>query len=363
MWKHSIHNTITGAKLLDIEPSSGSWRRALGGGGQGLHVVQLRDGRNEDITPALARQLSEPNQASIAVRWNDTVLYAGTITRAVYAIGTGALAIHHEEGIRGLLRNRTTFGVGGGYAGGDLVISGRSAAGAVRAILFRGAGGTWGASWDLPIDLPADAAGGVSFTSRRWDFHLIDDLLGQMEALGWEIDFRPYLTAGGALRYETIVGSRISAGSLEFVVTAEKTPVTGLTVTRDGSKQLSGVFVLGKGSEDKMLRGEAGFVAGPVIPVRDAVRSRKDVASAARLDDMAMADLVEHRYPTEQWDFSLIAEVDDEVELLDVAALIPGVTLRMLTSGDEYIPDDTHSMRMLAVSGDLSRTLKPEVQA
>lgn len=362
MWRFSIHNTISGAKLLDINPSDGSWRRALGGGGQGQHVLRLRDGEQE-ITPAVARQLSEPNAASIAVRWDETVLYAGTISRAVYERDTGELTIHHNEGIRELLRNRTTFGVGGGYVDGDLVVTNRAAHSVVRAILYRGAGGTWGASWDLPIDLPADAAGSLSFTWRRWDFHMIDDLLGQVEALGWEIDFRPYLTAGGVLRYETIVGSRIAAGTLEFVVTAEKTPVTGLAVSRDGSKQLSGVFVLGKGSEDKMLRGEAGFVAGPTIPVRDAVRSRKDVSSAARLDEMAMADLLEHRYPTEQWDFSLQAEVDaDDAELLDVAALIPGVTLRLISSGDSFIPDGSHSMRMLAIRGDMSRTLKPEVQ-
>lgn len=361
MWKFSIHNTISGAKLLDIEPSSGAWRRALGGGGDGQHTLKLREGKQE-ITPTIARQLSEPNQASIAVRWDDTVLYAGTISQAVYSRDNGELTIHHDEGIRGLLRNRTTFGVGGGYADGHLVVTNRSAAGAVRAILFRGAGGTWGATWDLPIDLPADAAGAISFTWRRWDYPLIDDLLGQVEALGWEIDFRPYLNSNGTLRYETIVGSRIAAGTLEFVLTAEKTPVRRLTVTRDGSKQLSGVFVLGKGSEDKMLRGEAGFVAGPTIPVRDAVRSRKDVSSQARLTDMAMADLLEHRSPTEQWDFSLVAEVDGDAELLDVGGLIPGATMRLLSSGDNFIPDGTHSMRMVAVRGDMTRTLKPEVQ-
>src|SRR5690606_32924655 len=143
-----------------------------------------------------------------------------------------------------------------------------------------------------------------------------------------------------ALRYETIVGSRIGAGTLEFNVTAEKTPVNGLTITRDGEQQLSGVFVLGKGSEDKMLRGEAGFVAGPTIPVRDAVRSREDGGSTARLTDMAMADLLAHRYPTEQWDFSLVADVDDQgQEALDVAKLIPGATLRMISFGDDFITD------------------------
>jgi hypothetical protein len=363
MWRFSIHNTISGAKLLDVEPSDGSWRRALGGGGQGQHTLQLREGKQE-IGSSVARQLSEPNQASLAVRWNDTCMYAGTISRAVYARGTGALTAHHNEGIRELLRNRTTFGVGGGYGGGDLIVSNRSASGAVRAILYRGAGGEWGSTWDLPIDLPADGAGSISFPWRRWDFHMIDDLLGQIEALGYEVDFRPYFTAGGSLRYQTIVASKITAGTHEFVVTAEKTPVTGLTVTRDGSKQLSGVFVLGKGSEDKMLRGEAGFVGGPTIPVRDAVRSRKDVASTARLDEMAMADLLEHRSPTEQWDFSLVAEVGrDGGEQLNVGGLIPGATLRMLSFGDNFIPDGAHTMRLLAISGDMTRTLKPEVQA
>src|SRR5690606_34936418 len=98
MWRFSIHNTISGAKLLDVDPSDGSWRRALGGGGSGQHTLQLRD-VSTGLPPATARLLSEPNQASIAVRWADTCLYAGTISRAVYARNTGALTIHHNEGI------------------------------------------------------------------------------------------------------------------------------------------------------------------------------------------------------------------------------------------------------------------------
>lgn len=357
MWRVSFHNTISGTKMLDVQPSDGSWRRTLGGGGSGQHTLQLRS-RGEELSRAAARTLSEPNAASVAVRWNDTVLYAGTIVSSSYNRTTGALTVSHNEGIRELLRNRTTFGVGGGYVDGDLIVTGRAAHAVVRAILIRGAGGAWGSTWDLPIDLPPDAAGAISFTWRNWDFHMIDDLLGQVEALGWEIDFRPYMTPAGVLRYETVVGSKINAGSLEFHATAEKTPVQGLTVTRDGSKQLSGVFVLGKGSEAKMMRGEAGFMSGPDIPVRDAVRSRKDVSSVARLNEMAVADLTANRYPVEQWDFSLVAEDDG----WDVGQLIPGTNLTMLASGDEFIPDGAHPLRLLGVSGDMSRTLKPEVQ-
>lgn len=365
MWRFSIHDTISGAKLLDVQPSSGSWRRVLGGGGQGQHTLQLR-AAGEGLPQNVARQLSEPNAASLAVCWDDACLYAGAVIDVGYARSSGVLTLGHNEGIREILRNRTTFGVGAisgigpGYGSGDLVVSGRSAAGAVRAILQRGAG-QWGGLWALPIDLPPDGAGPISFTWRRWDFHMIDELLEQVEALGYEIDFRPYLTAAGALRYQTVVSSKITAGTLEFVATAEKTPVTGLKVKRDGSKQLTGVFMLGKGTEDKMLKGGAGNFPGPTIPVRDAVRSQKAVADVDRLNEMAAADLAAHRYPVEQWDFSLVAETDDG-EALDVGALIPGVTIRMLTSGDEFIPDGVHEMRMVAVGGDMTRTLKPEVQ-
>lgn len=362
MWGVSIHDTMSGAKLLDIDPSDGTWRRGLGGGGQGSHTLQLRD-QQSDLTPALARQISEPNATTTAVGWDGFCLYAGTNTRAVYSRDTGALSISHNEGPRGLLANRTTFGVGGGYPAGDLVVTDRSAAGAVRAILYRGAGGSWGSTWNLPIDLPADAAGSISFTWRRWDFHMIDDLLGQVEALGYEIDFRPYFTPTKDLRYLTVVSPRISTLPLEFSITAEQSLVSGLTVTRDGNKQLSGVFTLGKGSEDKMLRGESGFIAGPTIPVRDAVRSRKDVGSTARLADMSTADLEEHRSPTEQWDFSLTAALDEHGnELLDMQRLIPGAELTLHTSGDEFIPDGAHAMRLIGIGGDMTRTLKPEVQ-
>lgn len=362
MWGFSIHNTISGARLLDVQPSDGSWRRVLGGGGSGQHALQLR-AAGEELSPDVVLQLGEPNAASFAVAWNGSCLYAGTVIDDDYAESTGAYTISHNEGIRDLLRNRSTFGVGGGYADGDLVVSNKSASGVVRAILERGAGGMWGPTWDLPIDLPADGAGSISFTWRRWDFHTIDDLLVQVEKLGYEIDFRPYFTAGGALRYQTVVASKITAGTFEFNIKAERSPVTNLHVKRNGSKQLSGVFVLGKGSEDKMLRGEAGFMDGPVIPVRDAIRSMKDVGDADRVNEMAAADLAANRKPIEQWDFSLVAELDkDGTEMLDVAALIPGATMRMLSSGDERIPDGVHPLRMVSIAGDMTRTLKPEVQ-
>jgi len=353
MWGIQFHDTITGEPLLRAEASEGAWRRALGRGG-GQHTFPVQD---RALGSSVWRQVTEPNACTLAVLWDGFPVYAGLVTRAVYEFG-GALKVHHSEGFRALMGQRMTFGVGG-YVSGDLQVTDRSSSGTVRAILLRALASDRGypANWQLPLDLPEDGAGGFSALWRRWDFLTIEDLLTQVEGLGNQIDFHPYYDENGWLRFETRLGPPLPGGQFEWNVTAPQSAVSSLTVTTDGTKQLSGCFYIGKGSEADMLWGEAGFIPGPGGPIRDMARSTKDVDDTTRLTNMAMADLVEHRYPITQYDLTV------DAGSVDVPSLVPGAKVRLESYGDPYLEDGARDLTVVGVSGDMSWTLKPEVQS
>lgn len=358
MWSFAIHDTITGQPLADVFPSAGSWRRSLGQG-SGSHTFQLLDAATK-LDASTWRDLTQPNARTLAVKWLGKPVYAGLLLSSEYDHDKGTLTVSHSD-VRALFGQRLTFGVST-FGGGDLSVAGKSAAGVVRAILDR-AVNSWGSTWRLPLDLPADGAGTYSFTWHNYEWITIDDLLKQIEALGFQIDLAPYLDANGWLRWQARVGSPLTGTQLEFPVTVEKSAVSDLTVRTDGTRQLSGCFYMGKGTEADMRFGEAGFVAGPTIPVRDAARSAKDVADTNHLNDMAMTDLVMHRSPIVQWDFSLVAEQDKAGnELLDVAAVQPGARIQLECYGDPFLADGSTNYLVIGVSGDMTRTLKPEVQ-
>ena len=351
MWHLWSHDARTGDPQLEMFPSGGSWERRLNGGDSWSADIPLR---KQGIDPATARALLQPNNRMLSVRRGDDLVAGGCIETTVYK-RTDGLVSPSVVSPRVILRNRLTFNLNN-YVGGDLKITSRSASGAARAILSRAM--QWAESWILPIDLPADGAGDFSADWKNYQILTIDDLLQQVEDEGNEVDFLPYLT-GGQLRFQTRVGAPISSGSTDLPVTAPESPVTDLQVTFDGSKQLSGVFYAGAGSEKDMVTNFAWFIDGPGMVNRDASRTdQKDVRDPAKLAKIAMADLVAHRAPIEQWSFNI--QVSDE---LPPSRIRPGTVLRMDVRGDDWIPDGVYTHRVIAISGTFgSDTVKVEVQ-
>lgn len=355
MWSFSVHNTISGAKLLGLtrEVSAGRWGRSPGAG-SGSHLVQLRDDE-EPIPPEVARDMARPNECTFVVAWDGVPMYAGLILKADYSRDAGTLTLQHSD-IRVLFKERLTFGVTG-YALGDLTITGKSRSGLVRGILQRAIYHWALSTWRLPIDLPADGAGSESLSVRNWEWATIEDLLQRVEKSGATIDFDPYYDSNGGLRWATRVGVPTLPGiQYEWVVTAADTPVTGLTVSLDGSAQLSGCFYMGKGAEADMRVGEAGFIGGPTIPVRDAARSAKDESDISKLNQMALTDLQENRSAKAEWAFDLVADGS-----WDPSGVKPGARLKLWTYGDDFVVDGFTDLAVTGVSGDMGFVLKPEV--
>lgn len=354
MWSFTVHNTITGAPLLPVKAASGRWSR-VPGSGSGEHVVQLLDA-DEPVPRSVAQSIARPNECTLAVAWNGVVVYAGLIVVGRYARNSGTLLLRHSD-IRTLFKERLTFGVTS-YALGDLSMTGKTTRALVRGIVDRAVYHWANSTWRLPIDLPDDAAGAHDLVVKNWEWATIEDLLQRVEKIGVTIDFDPYYTSDGSLRWATRVGGPWLPGNqFEWVATAADTPVTNLEVELDGTAQLSGCFYMGKGAEADMRVGEAGFIGGPTIPVRDAARSAKDESDTAKLNEMALTDLQKNRSARRTTSFDLVADGS-----WNVGNLKPGARVRLITSGDAFIDDGSQDLVVTGVSGDMSHVLKPEVQ-
>jgi len=353
MFETRIFDTISGAHLLTVEPSDASWAAKLDGSGQGSITVPLR---GQGIPRATARDLFRANARCVAhVDESGTVIAAGLLLRPDYSRDDGSVTIGWVD-IRHLIDQRLGFGVGSYGPGGDLTVTSKSRSGAARALLSRALHDGTEPQWELPIDLPSDSSGSFTRTWRHYEFATMNDGLEEIEAEGVEVYFDPYLSSG-SLRWATRVAAPIALGGFDLPVTSEASSVVGLHVKSDGSKQLTGVIYSGNGAGSKKITAWAGH--GPyTIPIRDAHRTADTVKTVAQLQRIADADLAEHFYPVEQWSFGV--RLDETVK---AAAVKPGRLLRMDVRGDEWIPDGMYTQRVVGVSGDLTQTVTPEVQA
>lgn len=348
MWRFYVHETITGNRIEEVHPVSGRWVRRLNGRGDGSHSFVLAD---DEFTQTEWRAMFTPNSRVLVVAWNDTPVYAGLISETTYHFDTGTVAVSHKE-LRALFAARLTFGVNV-YPQGDLAFTGKSASGAVRAILARAV--QWSSEWDLPITLPSDGSGSLSKSWKRYQVHTIEDCLSEIEAEGWEIDFRPTFS-GTALRWVVTVGKPIVRGLEDFNLTAPECPLEGVSVSLDGSEQLTGVFVSGNGTGADIVTAWAGNAGANTIPIRDAARTGGQERDTAVLGRIAAAYLEEFDTPLVRWSFT--ASLSDDVS---PAVFLPGERVALVTHGDLWVADGSRTVRCIALSGDMSWRVRPEV--
>lgn len=350
MWRFFLHDTITGAKLEEVWPSAGSWTRRLNGQGSGSHTFQLGDTLT-GLGRTLWRDFLTPNSRTLVVAWGQTPVYAGIISQTRYSRDAGAVVVQHQE-LRSLFKARLTFGVNV-YPQGDLTITNRSAAGAVRAILARAV--QWSSEWNLPLTLPADGAGSISKAWKRHQILTIEDCLQEIEAEGWEIDFLPTYDSAMKLTWVARVGNPISGDLTDYHLGADGSPLTDVTVTIDGTDQLTGVFVSGNGTGPDIVTAWAGSTAGQVIPIRDASRPGGSERETAALQRIAQAYLDDWSTPVVQWSFA--------VNLESVSPLVfrPSERVKLITKDDLWVADGDRTVRVVALSGDMSLSVRPEV--
>lgn len=350
-----VHDTISGIRLRRAFPLSGTWTSKVDGVGDSTLAFKIGDAR-WGFDRATARDLFQSNKRTLVVTWGDHVESATVNATPEWDRDTGVLTVKGRS-VREFASQRMTFGVNN-YANGDLTITNRTHAAAVRAILIRMT--QWSADWALPLDLPADAAGTYSKPVKNYDVAFIESLLGQIEAEGYEIGFRPYLDANFALRYQVQVSPQVTVGAATLLpVSVKKSPVKGLRVTEDGTQLLTGVFVVGNGTEADMTSGWAGTGGSSGMPIRDASITVKDVRDTAALTRIASAELAARVSPIVQRSFSVQVGETFSPELVS-----PGRLLDMDVRGDSWLLDGMSRFRVISTRGEYgSLTVSPEVQA
>lgn len=350
MWEFWIHDTRTGAPQMQVYPSACPWTRRLTGTGTGSATFRLTD---ETSLPGEARDLLTPTARTLVVRWGRFVAYAGLVTRLVYDRDAATITASTLE-LRGLFSKRPTGGALNYGSSWNLNIQNKSASGAVRMILQRVLGIT--SAHALPVDLPADGAGSYSRDVRYWETVTAADLFDEVEKTGVEIDFRPYLTETGMLRWAAEVSARIERGASDFTVNAENSVVRGLTVTEDGTAQATGIIVTGKGTgADMRVQGASANPYG--IPARDEKREAKDVSSPIMLLTQANYAMAEAQDLLEQWSLGVRLE-----KPVTPDAVQPGRILRLDVRDDPWLLDGVYARRVIALAGDMTLNVKPEVQ-
>lgn len=359
MWSYAIHDTREGTLIDIVRPATVSWTRRLNGRGTGSASFVLSDPGVLIEPQSTLRAVFDDNRRTFVVKWGEGpgahVAYAGVITDSDYDKDTQTLTVNFTE-IRMLFGKRHTGGVNQYGSFWNLTITGKSPAGAVRAILDKGL--TPSSNWALPIDLPADGAGSVSMKVDYFAVRSIEDLIAEVEGRGFQVDFRPYLTAAGLLRWEArVLSDTAYEGVTDLPVSPRESSVTGLKVKKNGAKRVTGILAIGEGRGEVMLSAWAG-TGGGVIPIRDERRDAKKVKTLDALQAFADAELAKWQNSVEQWSFAV--QLGDAIE---PDALQPARLLRMDVRGDVWLPDAVYTMRVVALAGGTGLSVTPEVQS
>ncbi len=358
MWSFWICDTQTGVKQLRMWPSASRATRKLNGAGTGSHTFQLR---RDGLTRAQHQDLFSEWRRTIVVCWNGRPVYAGLITGSDYSTETGAITVDTAE-LRTILTRRFPFGIGT-YVGGTLIIPNRSLRGLVYQLVFYGTQGARSPVWNLPIIAPTwDEAGDQSRNYFNYEFHTIEAAISELQDVegGPDIDFAPRWSSTGTLEWELRVGSaavpRLGGPAFEFNITAAKSGTFNVRLRSNGSKMVTGVFTVGKGSEADMRHGEdATLAVAGGIPSLDVTRQMKDQDDVGILDAHSRSEVATYKAPTKQLSFSVSA-----ADVMDTA--LPGSTYRLYFKGDEMIDDGWQLMWSLGYSIDLSRNVTIDVQ-
>lgn len=360
MWTHWICSTITGEKLVQVEPHQGSFSRKLNGVGSGSHefvtstigvgasVAARRISRN-DLTRTWARTLVQC--------WDDKPLYAGIIT-GKEPKGDG-VTINTVE-LRELFKYRTTFGANGysGFEDGKFVHKDQSLASIAGQLLWVLMVGRT-ANWQLPLILPP--RGMVGTEDRDYhDFNLpvVETELAAIQNAegGPDLDFEPSWNANGNLQWTSRVGD-LSGNTLEWNLSVPQPPLTDFGFSEDGNAQGNVFYAVGNGSDRDLKVATSATLLAADEPALERVVQHSQERKVPVLQGLANEDLRTFQKATRQYAFSMQAD-----GRYGAANLRLGQTARTYTRGDDWLEDGWLNHRLVGFSGDLSNTIKLQLQ-
>ena len=368
-WSYWLCDTITGDKLLEVEPASGSWSRLLNISGSGRHTFvpgALDADGDRLIDRATWRDATTPWACTLVQCWDDVPVYAGVITGRPYDRDTQMLTLNHTD-LRSLFTARFTFGAvywedeDAGIPG-HLTITSKSLVSAVGLVLQNACITPVGFTTDysVPLVLPSLVESGT-YTNRidNFNFVKVTDFLSELQEMdgGPDVEFAPQWSGSDKLEWVVRAGG-LTGGTFDFDLSDPACPVSSARFTEDALKQVTGVIGIGEGFGAEIVAGGQTVAqqSDAEIPARDEVVPWRMVKSIPYAASLATGRLATYKYPTTQPALTVLAS---EVSPLD---LVLGSIVTVTDSGDPFLLDGPTEYRLVGLSGGVGLEVQLSVQ-
>lgn len=342
-----VADTRTG-RILDELPALPRWTTALNAAGQASIDVPLTDAglASRDI-----RRITLPARASLVVVYGTEPVWAGPIWSHRYSAASRVLSLT-AAGLWSLLDSRYVLPVLASNvpitdATADTVITNLTLGSIARRVVNQALGHTGG---NLPLVLPAEVAGTNQRTYRGYELPQLGEALRQLTAVqdGPDIDFHPrWSTTAGYIEWVMRIGSPL-LGQVGSPHTWDYPGggVVDLDVEESG-RPLARVYAVGSGMERAMLtsRSEDLTLVNAGWPLLEGEVARKTVEVQSTLDDWASATLAALDRQVTTWTATVRADLNPTLGTYSL-----GDTAVLATSGDPYIPDGAHPVRIVGIA-------------
>lgn len=362
--------TFPGGDWVETFPvKSSSWGRTLNEvGDQNTTVLPLDSDELNRIKSGI-RSLIRPWTHVLVTKRNGAVIGADLLTGWDYQFGTKELTLHHSQ-FRVYLEKVTTFGTNG-YSGADLghnslKLVNYNLPAACQAVVYvaqlKPGGNTLPVDFELsfPDGYPGagDPQGSSGTLSREiFDYNVqyIEDVITELQEMpgGPDVDFEPYLTSAGKLRWRMRT-NLTPANVFDFDLDGTEPGLVLGTLSMDAQGVANTRYAIGSGSEADMRVGTA--KATTTVPVLEGDDEYKTLTEQADLDSHASADLATFSKPAYTLDASIQLSSLDKRQIA-IADLRLGSTIRVKQSDDPFIGASFVSARLIEIRGNESETV------
>lgn len=338
-----IRETQSGVFLERLTPVSGEWERGNPTGSKS-HVFALGD--HDGLTRADRRDLFQTRTRMLTVCWDGQPICHRPMQNLGYDVTTGKLTVTHTDA-RALTAKRFLWGVGHMTPQSVYDWRGYSARGVARQVLYYALVYPYSPAWPLNVDV-----GGAELGSSPWarffayDGQTANDILEMVEDIGPDIELEPEFRSGVAW-WRARIGSPFLTGP-EFELplrTAGAGSLLDAVVHADGTEQATGVFTVGRGSEQDQRVGSDALPSSVEVSA-DFIVPYRDVDDQAHLNALATAWVGSHSGPRVQWSADVLTSD------VNPAQLRVGSNLRaLIDQADPWLSPGVFDRRVIGYSG------------
>lgn len=350
-WRVWSCDTRTGQKLTMIPVTAFSWAVAMNTGSSGSTTVLLNEARTKGFD---WWTLLDVVRRTLVIEWNGHPVYAGIIWSTDYDYDTKRLTVQHAD-LWSILSKRILFTSNlSSIETQKLTMASASLWDLARGIVEAGTSG----AYSLPIFKQGTTGGNRKRTWYGYEMPLVsDELQAIMDTEGGpDVVFTPRWSDDGSSLEHLMWDGIEPTGMIPVNLAANDKQLFNLRIRRDATKVATLMIGFGEGSEEDVQTyvSNPGGSPYPHLVAEASFAKEKDPDVLFERVDAAHDAVMG---PTEQWSASMHASSAFTVTMLKAGRLV-----EVYSKGDPLIPDGLQRLRIIQYSGDLSETVKLELQ-